>query len=485
MEERLIARNRFGLGGRGNQTPLADPRRWLLNQLDRFDTRPAPIAERRSSKDALADLIEYREYQRMMRQERQRNTPSNDMSSADMNPDDPADSADEAVQAVPEKTRRMRRAIRQEYAGDVVARGLTAIRSETPFMERMVHFWSNHFAVSIRKPQVMGLVGPYEFEAIRPNLLGSFRDLLRASVLNPAMLVYLDQAQSIGPESLAGKRARNRGNRELGLNENLAREIFELHTLGVRSGYSQTDVTEFARALTGWTVSGLRQTRRATPLPNGSAFAAYLHEPGKRKILGSSYADTSGQQALSVLDDLAKHPATATHIATKLARHFAGDEPPPSMIVRLENAFLGSDGDLPTLYRAIVESPEAWTPAPVKFRQPWEWSIAALRAGGARNLGARGFIGLLNELGQPAWAPTSPAGYDDTVASWAAPDALIRRVEAAERLATLYPGTDVSALAVSLYGEGLNDTTRAAIRRAESAKQGMALLLSSPEMMRR
>jgi uncharacterized protein (DUF1800 family) len=357
-------------------------------------------------------------------------------------------------------------------------------------MERLVHFWSNHFAVSVDKAAVLGLAGPMEFEAIRPQMRGRFRDLLRAVVRHPAMLLYLDQAQSVGPDSPFGRRVQRR---QLGLNENLAREILELHTLGVDGGYAQGDVTELARALTGWTAAGFGRGPVARRLArmDGAADGAFLfvpqmHQPGARTILGRRFAEGGAEQALAALDMLAAHPATARHIATKLTRHFAGDTPPPAMVSRLEQAFLSSDGDLPTLYRAVVASPEAWVPQPVKFRTPWEWSIAALRALDVREAPRFATVGLLNQLGQPVWRPGSPAGYDDIAASWAAPDALMRRVEAAERIALrMGRAADARALAPALFPDALGTATSQAIARAEDGTQALALLLASPEMMRR
>jgi uncharacterized protein (DUF1800 family) len=362
----------------------------------------------------------------------------------------------------------------------------------------MVHFWANHFAVSADKLTTIGMAGLLEFEAIRPHVLGRFEDMLFAVERHPAMLLYLDQAQSIGPNSQAaqlGQRfARFRPQAQaqrLGINENLAREILELHTLGVDSGYSQADVTEFARALTGWTVNGLARGPAARFLggdgtPGDFVFAARIHEPGARNILGRGYRQEGEAQAAQVLRDLASDPRTARHLAVKLARHFAGDEPPPAMVRRLEQAYLRSNGDLPTLYRVIVESPEAWVATPVKFRTPWEWSLAALRAVGSRHVEAQPSVGLLNQLGQPVWRPGSPAGFDDIAASWAGPDALMRRVEAAERIAARTGGMiDARTLGPRVLPGALSPATSQAIARAESPRQGLALLLVAPEFLRR
>jgi uncharacterized protein (DUF1800 family) len=304
------------------------------------------------------------------------------------------------------------------------------------------------------------------------------------------MLIFLDQAQSIGPDSAADRLIAMRGGKQRGLNENLAREIMELHTLGVRTGYTQADVTEFARALTGWTVAGLGQGPGARLLGNAPVgqfhFAAFIHEPGDRKIMGRRYGEQGEAQARSILLDLAASPATAKHLATKLARHFAGDDPPAAMVDRLSKAYLKSGGDLPSVYRAIIESPEAWVPRPVKFKTPWEWSVSALRALNQREIQPQMAAQLLNQLGQPTWKPGSPAGYDDIAASWAAPEALMRRVEIANRLAARAGSSlDARQLAEKVLPGALTGPTRSAIARAESPAEGLALLLVSPEFVRR
>ncbi len=467
MTAQTIALSRFGLGARYRQRAPDDPRRWLLDQFDRYDPSPGGIAGARTAKGTVAAFMEHRAIRREMRQ--QRNMAAN--------------SGQE--QRRPPEARQYNRSARRKYMADATTRGLVAIRSEAPFVERMVHFWSNHFAVSVAKRQVTPFAGPYEFGAIRPHVLGNFGTMLRAAVLDPAMLLYLDQIRSIGPNSPAAVRAARRGRREPGLNENLAREILELHTLGVDGGYSQADVTEFARALTGFTFAGLRRARNSTELGNGAAFAAMIHEPGTRTILGKNYRQSGGQQALAILEDIATHPATARHVATKLARHFSADEPPTSLVQRLERAFLRSSGDLPTVYRSLIEAPEPWRDAHTKFRTPWDWSIAALRATGTEEMPPRRFARLQNELGQQVWAPKSPAGYADTAAGWAGPDALIRRIETAERIGNTALDRDSRTLARTLFPDTLNDSTATAVARAESPAQGLALLLASPEMMRR
>jgi uncharacterized protein (DUF1800 family) len=394
---------------------------------------------------------------------------------------------------LPETARQfIQKAARDYYLTSVAARTNAALVTPAPFVERLVHFWANHFAVSVDKLAVIGLGGLLEFEAIRPHVLGTFGDMLLAVEQHPAMLLYLDQAQSIGPDSMIGARAAGRGGpRRAGLNENLAREIMELHTLGVRTGYSQADVTEFARALTGWTVAGLG--RGANPRlaglqgPAGSfAFVEALHEPGARNILGRRYDQPGMEQARAILADLAASPATARHIATKLARHFAADDPPPALVDRLTAAYLKSGGDLPSVYRVLVEAPEIWTRPGAKFRTPWDWTIAALRGIGAKQIQGQAVAGVMSQLGQPVWKPGSPAGYDDIAATWAGPDALVRRVEAAQRIAQRAGNTlDARQLAPKLLADAMSPATAQALARAESPGQGLALLLASPEFLRR
>lgn len=356
-----------------------------------------------------------------------------------------------------------------------------AVSSNAPMVERLVHFWSNHFTASSAKAQTRHQIGNLEFGVIRPNVLGRFSDMLKEAALHPAMLIYLDQYQSIGPNSPLRKRIGRRG-----MNENLAREIFELHTLGVDGGYSQADVTEFARALTGWTIHGLPRLDRFSRLqPGGAAFAEAAHEPGTRQIMGRRYSQKGPQQALAILDDLATHPSTAKFVATKLARHFAGDDPPASIVARLEADFMRTGGNLESLTRTLIDSPECWVDRPVKFRQPFEWFVSVLRFTGDRKLNERQKFSMLRQLGQSSWRPASPAGYDDTEGSWAGPDALVRRVELAERIARGVNSDGVLARAATAFPDALSEHTRLSLRRAESDRQALALLLVSPEMLRR
>ncbi|MES2755564.1 MAG: DUF1800 domain-containing protein [Pseudomonadota bacterium] len=500
MSDANIALNRFGLGARPDEAAPADPRRWLSAQFERYEAKPAALGAVPTRRKIAGELADFYEMQRGQQGQRARRQPAAAPAMA-ATPDptmagtkgaaaaaaDIADAADPVAQA----RRYARQQGRDAYAVAVGARANIALTTPAPFVERLVHFWANHFAISIDKLTVVGLGGLLEFEAIRPHVLGKFGDMLLAVERHPAMLLYLDQAQSVGPGSALGSRAgRYNPNRKVGLNENLAREILELHTLGVRTGYAQADVTEFARAMTGWSVAGISRgpgARIAGTLgePGDFVFAERIHEPGERTIIGKRYGQEGAGQAEAVLRDLAVHPATAKHIATKLARHFAGDEPPPALIVRLEQAFLTSGGDLPSVYRALIAAPEPWVAAPVKFKTPWEWSVATWRALGLKQVQPLPTVGLLNQLGQPVWRPGSPAGWDDVGPSWAGPDAIMRRVEAAERFATRAPQVDARALAPRLFPAALSPATSQQLARAESPGQALALLLVAPEAMRR
>ena len=461
-----IALNRFGLGARAGEAAPSDPKRWLTSQLagTRYQTMPPALADQPSS-SALA--AEFAERQGAIRKAGNAG----------------ADDQQAVRKSYNEK-------LRDTYRAAVNARFVSALQTPTPFVERLVVFWSNHFAVSVEKPAVAMLAGSFEAEAIRPHVLGRFEDMLVAVERHPAMQIFLDQARSVGPDSPAAERAAARHpERKPGLNENLAREIMELHTLGVRSGYGQNDVTEFARALTGWSIGamgGMGAQRNDAAAPGQFVFRQPLHEPGTRTIMDRQYDQPGEQQALAVLHDLASSPATAQHIAGKLARHFVADTPPPALVNRLAGVFSATNGDLPSVYQVLIDSPEAWSPVDAKFKTPWDWTVSSLRGLGRDSIGNMQIAPLLTQLGQPVWRPGSPAGYDDIAASWAAPDALVRRVEIAQRFAARVGDTlDARTLGNQLLAGSLSDATASELSRAESAPTALALLLVSPDFQRR
>ena len=360
---------------------------------------------------------------------------------------------------------------RRIFLDEAKARFETAIGAEIGFVERLVWFWSNHICVNA---DATVEAGSYEREAIRPHVLGRFVDMLQAVESHPAMLLYLNNAQSIGPNSVAGI------NRDRGLNENLAREILELHTLGVRTGYSQADVTNFAKVLTGWTI---RETVSDPDHGGEFVFLRRAHEPGSHTVIGREYPDTGLEQGRAVLTDLARDPATARHIATKLARHFVADEPPQALVDRLARRFVDTEGDLKEVTRALVSAPEAWEPKQSKIKRPTEWIVAALRATGQKGDIQR-IVGGLNLLGEPLWRPPAPKGFPDDNAAWL--DGLAQRLDIANAFAhRVADQLDPQAIAETAIGPLASAETREAIGRAESKPQALALLLMASEFLRR
>ncbi len=364
------------------------------------------------------------------------------------------------------------------YRNEALARLRMSAEPAIGFGERLALFWSNHFCVSVGKGQIVrATAGALEREAIRPHVFGRFSDMLMAVEKHPAMLFYLDNRQSVGPGSRAAR------NRNVGLNENLAREILELHTLGVDGGYTQADVTALARIITGWSFVGAGERLG----PAGSfVFAANRHEPGEQLLLGKRYPDTGVEQGETALRDLARHPATAKHVARKLVRHFvSADAPPPAMIEQLAKVFRETDGDLAEVSRALVSHPDALKGEAVNIRQPWEWLAAISRfAGVPRDAGQ--ILQPLNLLGQPLWAPPGPNGWPDGPSHWASPEGLRTRLDLsatiARRIGDRFNPTELSE---HLFDAALSTETAQAIRRAESKQQGLAMLMMAPEFLRR
>ena len=458
----VIAANRFGLGARPGELDRArgDARAWLQRQI--AGSRPVPEEIRRLP--ASAEI--FKTYSELRRERSE------------------AKSDGEAAKRV---LGALRTKLAPYYLDQVAARYRVAATTEESFRERLVHFWTNHFAVSADKPQVIALAGTLENEAIRPHVAGRFADLLAAVETHPAMILYLDNQASIGPSSqLAQRRGRRAAadGRKLGINENLAREILELHTLGVDGGYTQQDVTTFARALTGWSIGTDRVLMGGTP--GKFAFHDAAHEPGAKTIMGTRYGQSGVAQPRAVLADLAKHPATAQHVAVKLARHFIADEPPPEDIARLAQAFRDSDGDLPTVYRALLDTPAAWATSAVKFKTPHELVVSSMRMLDAVPAEPRQVAAPFELLGQRPYTPGSPAGWPDTATHWDGPDALLKRIEWAGTVASRAAGREQPlSLGERSLGAALNERTRVAITRASSAQQGITLLLASPEFQRR
>ena len=368
-----------------------------------------------------------------------------------------------------------------ELAGEeILARTRLAATTPTGFRERWTLFWANHFTMAAKGLPETAAAGPFEREAIRPHVFGRFQDLLIASSSHPGMLMYLDQAQSVGPGSPAGLRHPGK----TGLNENLGREILELHTVGADAGYKQADVTEFARALTGWSMGGTN----ATPDQIGAfVYRANFHEPGDRTIMGRRYADNGRDQALDVLMDLAASPHTAEHLARKIAIHFIADDPPPSLVAKLKAAYLNSRGDLAEVARTLISAPESWAPAALKFKTPYEYLVSSYRAADAAPVDpSKEIVKPLLALGQRPFTAPQPNGWSEMAADWAAPDAVIKRLTWAQGFAGAHaPQTPPPDEAKTVLGARLTDRTLTAVSRAESRPEAFAILLMSPEFQRR
>jgi uncharacterized protein (DUF1800 family) len=465
-----LALHRFGLGPRvGTIAAIAsDPRGALLAEIDRPGIGRIANANLLTSAQAARAAFEYRAERRARRITAQREAErQRAMAGADSEKEMAPNGGDDAVRPDPEPN-----VIRQIVLSEAKARIDAALVAEIGFVERLTWFWSNHFCISADK--VPSMAGGYEREAIRPHVLGRFNDMLLAAESHPAMLFYLDNAASIGPNSVAGI------NRTRGLNENLAREILELHTLGVHGGYNQDDVTRFAMVLTGWSFIPARNPG------NGGEFAFIkrMHEPGPQTLLDKSYPDGGMEQGKAVLTDLARHPATAEHVSRKLAIHFVADEPPGPLVKRLAQAFRDSDGDLKEVARALVTAPEAWDAPRNKLKRPDEWIVSALRAADAKEPNIERVVRAHALLGQPLWRPPSPQGFADHEAAWI--DGVAMRLDIATAFANrVAEPLDVRELVDGILGPDASADTRQAIARAESRAQAFALLLMSPEFQRR
>jgi uncharacterized protein (DUF1800 family) len=482
-----FAARRFGLGPKpGDLARIGDdPRGWLLSQIVPHASRPAALDSLPPVTERIAALAAFRQTQRQNKQ-------NNVADAANKGGATPARGGNPAGSD-----------LRQMYIDDIAARCAGAVASDTPLVERLVQFWSNHFTVSAQRPVVAPLALNFETGAIRPHIFGRFEEMLLASTRHPAMLLYLDNAQSVGPMSRAGAQ------RAKGLNENFARELMELQTLGVDGGYTQNDVREVAKILTGWTVSGLGPARQraarfgqtafgkriasnwADPesqnAGDGFRFLPVAHEPGDKTVLGRTYREAGLQEGEDLLRDLARHPATARHIATKFARHFIADDPPAAAVAALAKVYLDSGGDLGELTRHLIGLDAAWRDTTPKIRTPNDWVIASFRAlpMQGEEIGKR-CLAALRQLGQLPFQAPSPAGWSDMGADWLSPEALMTHIDLARLMARRAAQTlDPRPLIGSVLGPSISAETAFQINNAPSRADALALLLVSPEFMRR
>jgi uncharacterized protein (DUF1800 family) len=466
MDPRLRALNGFGLGARvGERERIADPRGWLRTQIDA--SAPVVDAPPGASPEAIGEAV------RGLRT---------------------------LVQGSQQDRQQARRRLVGIGAAEARAALATRATSDRPFVERLVGFWTNHLCVSTGgKVLVAPLAGGYEREVIRPHVLGRFEDMVLASATHPAMLVYLDNFQSTGPDSQGAQAGRRNQGARRGLNENYARELLELHTVGVDGGYTQQDVQELARLLTGWTVDGLgganrMQARAARDRGRGGApavppgaegpvrfvFRPALHQPGRKTVLGELYGEGLGEGERAVRA-LCRHPATAAFVARKLVTHFVSDDPPAAAVDRMARAFRASDGDLRVVAHALVDLPEAWDETARKFRTPQDWLMAVLRAFGTRDV-RPAVASLLRQLRQPLWSPPSPKGYGDTASEWADPDSLLNRGELARSIARVIgrPRLDPRALLDVVDVEDGNPLPGLLADGSIAVEERVALALAGP-----
>jgi uncharacterized protein (DUF1800 family) len=449
----VSATNRFGLGARpGEIAGLGEPRGWLLAQL-RATSQPSAFANLPTSLDYLQQDLALQQARR------------------------------QAERDGDEKPKDLARELGRGQVRELTLRYQVAVASQASFVERMVRFWSNHFAVSVDKRVAAPYAAPMEREAIRPHVTGGFGDLLLAVETHPAMLRFLDNARSVGADSMAAQRARKRDpDKAPGLNENLAREILELHTVGANSGYTQADVTELAKAITGWGVP-MPQDFSKGVASSAFMFRANAHQAGARTVMGRRYAEGGMEQGKAVLADLAGHPATARHVSLKIARHLISDTPPPAVVDAMTRAWLKSGGDLAEVYAALIRHPAAWDAQARKFKTPDDYVVSALRAGGQLDdQRPQALATLLDRMGQPIFTPRSPAGFEDDAAQWSGPDALWKRVQSAQALTEAVPDAllDPLATAQAVFADTLDAETLKALKRAESPRDGLALLFASP-----
>jgi uncharacterized protein (DUF1800 family) len=471
-----FALHRFGLGPRGDAIArlAADPRGALLAELERPDAalvRDAGLLDTGEVARAVYDFRQERKAVRFAQRAEQATSTNNNATNNNATNGNvpPAPNASQPPKPQPNPGPALPQQI---FLAEAKARFDRALDADTGFIERLVWFWSNHFCVSADK--VRPFAGAFEREAIRPHVLGRFADMLLAVESHPAMLHYLDNVRSIGPDSIAGQRQHK------GINENLAREIMELHTLGVRTGYTQEDVTSFAKVISGWTVIPPRNRDGGGEFN----FNPRMHQPGAETVAGRTYAGMGFDQGTAVLLDLARNPATARHIATKFARHFVADDPPPGVVAALIASFAKSDGDLKEMAQTLLLSPEAWSAPRSKLKRPGEWVIGAGRATDVHFPDVRPLINFGNLLGEPLWRPPAPKGFDDVNAAWI--DGLAQRIDIANQAARrVIQAAEPHQLVDTALGPLASAETRQAVARAETRPEAIALLLMSPEFLRR
>ena len=454
----FIASNRFGYGARpGELSAISSaPRDWLKSQVSKTAVVPPSLASFTGSKPRIVEIFS-------------------------------------ATMQSNEKGNMQTRQIAMEQSRpEILAKFKERIVSQTPLVERMTAFWTNHFSASRTKKYMGALLPTYEREAIRPHIFGKFSDMLLAVETHPVMQIYLDNTRSRGPNSPLGKRRDTTD-----LNENLAREILELHTLGVNGGYDQSDVEELAKILTGWNLPAQNELARRNAVRRAlnrhgvqefqyGAFYGAFHEPGTKRVLGKVYEDSGAQQLIDVLSDLSRHPSTAHFLATKLVRHFVADEPPPAATEALAQTFLETDGDLAQVTTKLIEMDEIWQDVSPKAKTPQDYVVSVMRGLGAENVRGEFITAPLQQMGQTPYNAGSPQGWPDTAADWIAPSSLMRRIEWAHAIAIRgFSNAQPEALFDNTIAPIASAQTRKMVRGAPTRQDGVALVLASLEFQRR
>ncbi len=441
-----IAVNRFGYGARGDEFESAkkDPEAWIKSQL-------LPISFNSSlphSNDIFNSHAKYQKQKKQLKKQQQ-----------------------SKKQSMSKMTKNLPRTVLVNMATDTLNQ---AIHSSHSVSWRLLDFFSNHFSVSANGRLMTGLSGTLEREAIAPNLLGNFEELLLAVEQHPAMLIYLNNEKSFGPNSRMAKKNKK------GLNENLAREIMELHTLGVNGGYTQADVIELAKGITGWSVKNPRRERSA-----GFVFRDYGHEPGQRTLLGKSYRQKGIIQGKQMLRDLAMHPATAKYVCAKLAHHFVSETPSASLLSKMEVTWLKNQGNIKQVMLTLFEADESWLTTAQKYKTPREFVISTFRALGQKRINEQALFQSLITLGQQPFNAGSPAGYSDDVKDWFGASALMARIDWSTMMSGYRKRINAEKMIKIAFSDNVSKHTYQSVMRAESRPQAMTLLLMSPEFQRR
>ena len=440
----IIAVNRFGLGATGAELSVAqhDPEQWLLQQL------VSPVFDKTlgDTESAFEIIAQIKAFKRQRRKTKEQGP-----------------TVGEAI-------------IKPYRQGILIDSLRQSVQTSTPFAMRLLDFFSNHFSVSASSQPLTILAPTLEREAIAPNLFGQFADMLTAVEQHPAMLVYLNNEKSVGPNSPSVKKAR-------GLNENLAREILELHTLGVDSDYTLEDIRQLAMAISGWSI-----TDESDSGHDGFIFRNKSHEPGSRVVLGKSYADKGVTQGEAVLLDLACHRKTAEFVSYKLAQHLIADEPPKELVAAMRDTWIKTEGNIKAVVTTLVKHPQSWDSQMQKFKTPREFVVSVCRAAhnsktveqSVLKVALRGLV----IMGQKPFGAVSPAGYSQLDRAWTGSDALMKRIDWVNLLSKRIRHTP-QAVATRTFDSQLSPLTVKSLAGAESRVQGLALLFLSPEFQRR